>query len=430
MQEKIYPSNDRNTDVVWSTENSWAKHIPQTQHSGTPSRDAKQAGNLMANFRPPIPKSNPKPFIPRPKPPNLRPGLIFVFSEYYHSNIDKFPFHITFPYDSNPPRLQLLEDIIKPALVFNKKLTLSSLRKDGDISKLDPWEIKFFNWLTTQKLETSFKRFCGYFTAPSPPRGNVNQVIIAEPRFVPSGDYSKREICLPVLFSDYNLDTFMLPSKIEYLTGTINSDKLDDKHDYTQELLRFPGISKHFGIARVPIADSNLLTWNVDLEAKSLNQQRTYVFNYQERFISVYFEHCFPEITNDDYEDPFMILVDTVEDTGTMNFNYVYGLHLPARQESQICVIENHLSVFAGMRGRLINNNNQTILFIPTQRVYPASTGSINTDSETVQVTVLGTTKDVPISYISNAVEDKGGEIYISHDWTLAFSPSKNLLTI
>lgn len=424
MQEKIYPSSGNNTDIVWSTEGSWAKQIPQTQHSGTPSRDGKQAGNLMAGIRiPPKRKPSPPLFLPRLTPPVVPSDLIFVFSEFYYSNISfhNIGEHIELPYESNRPRLQLLEDIIKPAKSF-KKLELSSLRRDGDTEKLYPWEIKFFNWLYSQKFETSFKRFCGLPGAPSPSGGKIKNVIKVEPCFVPIGDYSKRGICLPVLFSDYNLEAFLLPEKTEYVTGTIDTNNLTDIHDYIDtEPLRFPEISKHFKNTRIPITDSNLVTWDVDLEAKTINQRDTYVFNYKEYFVSVYFEHCFPEVTDGDYEDPLLVEVSSADDSNIISFFYLYGTHIPARQITQEFTISNHRAIFAGMKGRILNNKGSK-LFMPNQRVYEASLGEINPDDNTIQVTILGSTKQLPTSYIQGIVPDSGGMIYIEFDWSLTYT--------
>ena len=73
------------------------------------------------------------------------------------------------------------------------------------------------------------------------------------------------------------------------------------------------------------------------------------------------------------------------------------------------------------MKGRILNNKGSK-LFVPNQRVYEASLGEINPDDGTIQVTMLGSTKQVPTSYISNIKEDTTGKIYISNDWTLKFT--------
>jgi hypothetical protein len=426
MQEKIYPSNDRNTDIVWDSSTSWGKQIPQTQHGGTPDRNAKQAGALMANYRDPLKRPELPHLIPRPAPPViLAPGIIFVFSEFYFSNID---FHeagkfIEIPHESNLPRLQILEDIIKPPKPF-KKLKKNELRKDGKVSDDDlyPWEIKFFDWLYSQKLETSFKRFCQLLLSPIPSGSKVQKVIKEEEKFVPLGDYKRRNILIPALFSDYNLEKFLEPEKLDIYSGTINTQYLTDRFDYDDtELLRFSSISKHFTKTRIPeIKDDNLLLYTVDLEAETIPHKYPYVFNYQEKFIGVYFEHCFPEITNDNYDNPYLIEIDSVDDDGKITFHYVYGTDIPARAVSQSYTVDNYLSCFAQMKGRLMNNDDSR-LFIPTQKIYSCSLGDINVEEKTIQVTVLGTTRDIPLEYIEKEVAGAIGQIYIENDWSLTF---------
>lgn len=418
MQEKIYPNNDKNTDLVWDTAISWPKHIPQTKHSGTPDRKSKQAGFLMTDFRNPSKKPNPPVQPSRRGDSRKLGGLIFVFSEYYYSNLAVSTNIINLPLQENRPKLQLLEDILKPANSYTK-LDISKLRKDGNLSLLFPWENKFHEWLK-QKSIISFKTFCGAVGPTSSYRGKVDRAITPPEPIVPEGDYNRRNILIPALFSDYNLDEYLEPEKLFVLSGTVNLQYIDDIYSYSLKNLRFPEISKHFNQMRIP-EFNNVLRYTVDVEAKTVTRNEPYVVNYKEEFIGVYFEHCFPAITDDNFEDPYLIEINSVNDDGhTISFNYVYGTTVPARNITQTYQVTNYLSCFAQMKGRLMNNDNSQ-LFIPNQRIYKCTLGSVNPDTGTIQIAVLGTTRSVPTSYIDKVIEDSTGNIYIEDDWTLTF---------